>query len=766
MKKLILWFIMLYTLIAVADGLIINANSNMNYKAFACYNFSNGVKVGTTATLNCTNGAGSVSINGVSMTNYVTGMFNYTLNLPEGPYSCRMDCGTSTAIDPTFSIYSDSRRIGLIVNAVNTSTVATGAIDADSIAASAITSSEAPNLDIAVSQVEQAVGGNSTIPKNVNDTVVTILEGIQTDSNAYDTDGEYATAIWGAAMSSYTTDGTFGGDALDSDVWTPTKAGYLDEAISGIDDNPWDAVTRTLTALDEDATTLDFDATRIGFCVAINTTVVNKIDTIDDFVDTEVAAILDDTGTSGVVLANDAITVAKIAPNAFTSSEFDTSAVQEIAVEVDSQLNNSHGEKLWNTSAASASISAADKNEIAKNASRLTTRNITADHGKGWYNVSGTGDSAATIWSYVSRDLTNPQDLNDTVVTMIENINTDSDAFDTASERRQAIFDTDVVLDIDASGMVKISDGTSVGQIDSTSGKVQLVDNERVALEPGSVNSTTAPSLATSSGVTTAQGIIEQAVQGNSTNIYNNMCTDSDVTVITNNQDTLLTQINAVNDSTYQVFISGSNEDQFKADVSALATSSGLTSSQGIIEQAVLGNSSVTYVDTEVSAIKAKTDNLPTDPADQSMVSAAIKGNTSSLATSTGLTNTQNILEQAIYGNFSGVWTAATRTLSSFSFNVNVNDTVVTILEGVKTDTDAMDTANEIEGLMSSTLNNLSTTHGSGNWSAIGGLVLADINKIANATWYTNASQYCRFGNLTFNKNTAGRYLCDLWRYR
>lgn len=43
------------------------------------------------------------------------------------------------------------------------------------------------------------------------------------------------------------------------------------------------------------------------------------------------------------------------------------------------------------------------------------------------------------------------------------------------------------------------------------------------------------------------------------------------------------------------------------------------------------------YLDTEVAAIKAKTDNLPTDPADQSAVEAAITAATSGLATAANL---------------------------------------------------------------------------------------------------------------------------------
>jgi hypothetical protein len=58
---------------------------------------------------------------------------------------------------------------------------------------------------------------------------------------------DVADAVWDEPREDHTTGNTFGGDALDNDTWTDTKAGYLDEAVSGIDDNPWDAATRSLT---------------------------------------------------------------------------------------------------------------------------------------------------------------------------------------------------------------------------------------------------------------------------------------------------------------------------------------------------------------------------------------------------------------------------------------------------------------------------------------------------------------------------------------
>ena len=78
------------------------------------------------------------------------------------------------------------------------------------------------------------------------------------------------------------------------------------------------------------------------------TTLDGKIDAVDNFVDTEIgtiitdiaavkadtAAILADTGTDGVVLANDAITSAKIAANAIGASELAADAATEIGAAV------------------------------------------------------------------------------------------------------------------------------------------------------------------------------------------------------------------------------------------------------------------------------------------------------------------------------------------------------------------------------------------------------------------------------------------------
>lgn len=91
----------------------------------------------------------------------------------------------------------------------------------------------------------------------------------------------------------------------------------------------WEYATRTLTAIDEDSTTLDLDAT---IRAAVGMSAAN-LDTQLGTIDSNVDSILDDTGTSGVVvasIANGAITANAIASNAITADKVASDAVSEI----------------------------------------------------------------------------------------------------------------------------------------------------------------------------------------------------------------------------------------------------------------------------------------------------------------------------------------------------------------------------------------------------------------------------------------------------
>lgn len=109
----------------------------------------------------------------------------------------------------------------------------------------------------------------------------------------------------------------------------------------------------------------------------------------------------------------------------------------------------------------------------------------------------------------------------------------------------------------------------------------------------------------------------------------------------TGNLDTLGRLQITCNKSTYQMPPIGLNivpadrydslvlgTDLFDANVTHVADTSQTAGDIYASQVAIAG-----YIDTEVSAIKAKTDNLPSDPADQSAVQAAITAATSPLAT-------------------------------------------------------------------------------------------------------------------------------------
>lgn len=199
-------------------------------------------------------------------------------------------CGTCTALG---------------TGAVSATAIANGAIDNDTFAADVGSTPYATNIialaaDKAILNYDPPTNTEMearTLPSAdyvvTTDTIagVTSVTGIAGTTNTFDeltalldTTDTMVDAVWNELMSGHTTDATFGGDAFDADVWTSTKAGYIDEAISGIDDNPWDAAARTLTAFDEDTfgANLDLNATiAAGTWNALKAS-YNTVDTFGD----------------------------------------------------------------------------------------------------------------------------------------------------------------------------------------------------------------------------------------------------------------------------------------------------------------------------------------------------------------------------------------------------------------------------------------------------------------------------------------------------
>lgn len=183
------------------------------------------------------------------------------------------------------------------------------------------------------------------------------------------TAGEVADAVWDEAASGHVSAGTFGD--------------YVDEAISGLDDNQWDNATRTLTALDEDSTTIDLDATTIGtVTTATNVTTVNGL-AADVITASSIAA--DAIGASE--LAADAVGASEIAASAITSSEFAQSAADTV----------------WSTVTRSLTILDEDSTTLDLNATTIGTVTtvtngvtVTTNNDKTGYTLTAGGIDA--IW--------------------------------------------------------------------------------------------------------------------------------------------------------------------------------------------------------------------------------------------------------------------------------------------------------------------------------------------------------------------------------
>lgn len=189
------------------------------------------------------------------------------------------------------------------------------------------------------------------------------------------TAGEVADAVWDEAASGHVSAGTFGD--------------YLDEAISGLDDNQWDNGTRTLTALDEDATTIDLDATTIGtVTTATNVTTVNgiasgAITAAAIATDAIGAAEIADGAIDAGALATDTITAAKIAASAITSSE-----APNLDAAVTTRSSHSAAD-VW--AAGTRTLTALDEDSTTLDLDATTIGTVSTVGDKTGYRLSATG---------------------------------------------------------------------------------------------------------------------------------------------------------------------------------------------------------------------------------------------------------------------------------------------------------------------------------------------------------------------------------------
>lgn len=193
--------------------------------------------------------------------------------------------------------------------AITATVIATGAIDADAIAADAATeiANAVWDTDATGRQTAgtfgQAIGDPAADANTIYGAVVTGAAGatiavdiiaVQADTDNIQTrlpaalvsgrmDSDVGAMQAGTVTAAVVATGAIDADALSADAGTE-----LGTAV-------WATATRSLTVLDEDSTTLDLDATiraAVGLAVA---NLDGQLTAIDDFLDTEVAAILADT---------------------------------------------------------------------------------------------------------------------------------------------------------------------------------------------------------------------------------------------------------------------------------------------------------------------------------------------------------------------------------------------------------------------------------------------------------------------------------------
>lgn len=158
------------------------------------------------------------------------------------------------------SIASDAITAAKIADgAIDAATFAAGAINAAAIAADAITDAKVAS-DVTIASVTGAVGSvTGNVGGNVTGSVGSIATG-------------------GISAASFAA-GAVDAAALASDAGTEIGTAV------------WASAARTLTALDEDSTTLDLDATIRAAVGLASANLDTQLTAIDDYLDTEVAAI-------------------------------------------------------------------------------------------------------------------------------------------------------------------------------------------------------------------------------------------------------------------------------------------------------------------------------------------------------------------------------------------------------------------------------------------------------------------------------------------
>lgn len=208
--------------------------------------------------------------------------------------------------------------------------------------------------------------------------------------------------------------GAIGASTLATDTITAAKIAadaigaseLAADAASEIGTAVWATAARTLTALDEDSTTLDLDATIRSAVGLASANLDTQLTAIDDLIDTEVAAVKAKTDQLTFTTANrvdsqvfgmqaGTVTAAAVATDAIDADALAADAIAEINATVDTALADydgpTHAELVSEINAVQADIAALENLSAAEvNAEVVDALSVDT------YAEPGQGDPAAT----------------------------------------------------------------------------------------------------------------------------------------------------------------------------------------------------------------------------------------------------------------------------------------------------------------------------------------------------------------------------------
>ena len=730
MKKTILITGILLILSGIEFADIIEQN---DYIIFTCNNATDGSLLCSSATIDLYDSNGNIAVNGASATNIATGKFKYQVKNSTDRYTVIIDCCTG-AIDYAFQVYvtpytetkanyldasissrstlttSDNIGINLddVTGTLDASEIGTDAITADKIAADAITSSE-----LATSAAD-----------------------------------EIADEVWNEPRSEHTTDNTFGGDALDNDVWTSTKAGYLDASISS---------RSTLSASDNIGINLNdvtgtLDLNELGFNPALQSNLTQGIVTLTSTTEAQIDNIEADTNelqtnqnwnvwddttrtiTGGTIdtvndktgyslAADQNINSTKYCVNVNDKSGYSLTSATETQIDnIEADTNELQSNQNWNvwddgtrTLTACPCSGWATPTDVDNNC--ISESELNASHGSCNY-CTATGfstHSASDVYSYFtsgSNEDVFKADVSNLLTT--SQFNTNISQLKSEHATIQADLDNPNQYKADVSGL---ADNTTLTAVKTQTDKLQFDGSNYLKTHLYAIEDAILTATKFASDFLTASKVADDV----STEIYNK-------------------------------FISGSNEDQFKADVSSLATQNNITDLQ---------THGDTYWNTSTGALTSEQNETLYNI--YSVVGTKGKWDQSiadMLGYNSSEGNVETDLDSAGGTTPEAVWNYSTRTITGGTIDT-VNDKTGYEISGTKT---KLDDLNDISASDVWQYNNRNLTYVDNVWS-VGTRTLTGFNFAVNLT--SNAVDDIWDENITYHlvADTTGKALYNTLGY-